>query len=118
MKTFLLGALGYPGIELLWRGRTHPSMALAGGIGLCLLRRLNRQLEDAPLWAAALLGGACITGLEYLFGITLNRRHQIWDYRRQRLNLHGQICPSFALAWCGLSALAMGAMRLSKRAAR
>jgi len=114
MKTFLLGALGYPAIELLWRGRTHPSMAMAGGLSLCILRRLNRQLEDAPLWLVALLGGASITGLEYLIGVTLNRRHRIWDYRKRWMNLQGQICPAFALAWCGLSGIVMGGMRMAK----
>lgn len=115
MKTFLLGAAGYPIIELLWRGRTHPSMAIAGGLSLCMLRQLHRRTEAAPLWLAAMLGGSAITGLEYLIGVTLNRRHQIWDYRKKRLNLQGQICPAFSLAWCGLSALALGGMRMMRR---
>lgn len=114
MKTFLLGAAGYPMIELLWRGRTHPAMSAAGGLSLMFLRGLNRRLPQAPLWLAALLGGAGITGLEYLMGVTLNRRHRIWDYRKRWMNLQGQICPAFALAWCGLSWIVLGGMRMAK----
>ena len=36
LKTFLVGAVGYPALEMLWRRRTHPSMALAGGAGMAL----------------------------------------------------------------------------------
>ena len=32
---FLTGSWAYPAIEMLWRGETHSSMALAGGICLC-----------------------------------------------------------------------------------
>ena len=47
-------------------------------------------------------------------GLAFNRRHQIWDYQRMPANLRGQICLPFTLAWCGLSALALGGMRMLK----
>ncbi|MDD5898380.1 MAG: hypothetical protein PUD63_07820 [Clostridia bacterium] len=100
--SFFLGALGYPLIELVWRGRTHPTMALAGGLSAVLLRRLSKA--DRPIWRQALLGGLMITGIEYAFGRIWNRRYRIWDYRRTPANLRGQICLPFSLAWCGLSA--------------
>ena len=109
---FLSGAAAYPLVELAWRGRTHPTMALAGGASLALLRGISRMQKGRPLWQQALLGGLLITGLEYAFGLALNRRHQIWDYRRMPVNLRGQICLPFTLAWCGLSALVLGGMRM------
>ena len=70
------------------------------------------QLEAKRRRLEALLGGLMITGVEYAFGLIFNRRHQIWDYRRMPANLRGQICLPFTLAWCGLSALALGSMRV------
>ena len=114
LAAFLAGAAAYPMVELAWRGRTHPAMALAGGVSLSMLRGLSRVQKSRPLWQQALLGGRMITGMEYAFGLAFNRRQQIWDYRRMPANLRGQICLPFTLAWCGLSALAMGGMRMLK----
>ena len=115
LKTFAAGAVLYPCVELLWRGRTHPAMALAGGLGLCWLKGVNRSMAHWPLWTAALAGGAGITAMEYGLGKLVNRNYTIWDYRKQPGNVQGQICPAFALAWCGLSFLAMGGIRLLKK---
>ena len=89
---FLTGAAVYPLIEIAWRGRTHPAMALAGGLAMQGLSIIQRTQTGRPLWQRALLGGLMITGIEYAIGRTMNRRYQIWDYRRTPLNLHGQIC--------------------------
>lgn len=115
IKTFVAGAVLYPCVELLWRGRTHPAMAAAGGAGLCWLRWLSRRTESLPLWLTALAGGAGITAMEYGLGRLINRNYSIWDYRKQWGNLRGQVCPAFALAWCGLSGLAIGGIRLLKK---
>ena len=36
---FLAGGVGYCALETLWRGRTHPSMALCGGTVLVIFRK-------------------------------------------------------------------------------
>lgn len=110
-KDFLLGAVGYPLIEICWRGRTHPAMGLCGGICLCGLRCIHRKCKNRPLWLASLLGGGMITGIEYLTGRVVNRRYRIWDYRRQPLQFRGQICLGYSVAWCALSMLVLGTMR-------
>ena len=115
---FLIGAAGYPLIELCWRRRTHPAMALAGGVSMKLLSILHRTQKGRPLWQNALLGGLMITGVEYAIGRRLNRRYQIWDYRRTPLNVQGQICLPYTLAWCGLSAAACAAMRAMDHSSR
>ncbi len=102
MKSFLIGAIGYPLLELAWRRRTHPSMALAGGLSAALIHRIGRTSLH-PL-AKVLLCGAGITGVEAACGLVWNRRHQVWDYRHMPLNWRGQVCLPFSLAWCGLSA--------------
>lgn len=115
MKPFILGAVGYPLLEICWRGRTHASMALAGGVGAALLHRASRS--PIPLLPGALACGAGITGIEAACGLLWNRRHQVWDYRRLPLNWHGQVCLPYTLLWCGLSALWLAAERQLTRPA-
>lgn len=112
LSTFLLGSAGYPVIELCWRRRTHPAMALAGGLSLCALKMLHESSKNRPLWQASLLGGVMITGIEYLIGSCWNQHYRIWDYRRQPLQFRGQICLGYSLAWCALSAIALSLFRL------
>ena len=102
LKTFLIGAAGYPALELIWRRRTHASMALAGGAAMLLIHRVSSM--KGGLLPRSLLCGAGITAIEYAVGSLWNRDHRIWDYRRQPLNLQGQICLPYSLLWCGLSA--------------
>lgn len=112
---FLFGAAAYPLMEIFWRGRTHPAMALAGGASMAALKRLDAACKSRPLWQRALLGGLAITGIEYACGRLFNRKYQIWDYRSAPLNVQGQICAPFTLVWCGLSAAAFGLLRLTER---
>jgi len=118
VRPFWIGAAGYPLLELCWRRRTHPSMALAGGLSMKLLWILHRTGKDRPVWQQALLGGLMITGIEYGVGKVFNRRYQVWDYRRTPMNWQGQICVPYSLAWCALSAAACSIMRLSDHSSR
>lgn len=114
MGMFLLGAAGYPLLEVAFRGRTHWTMSLAGGLCTLWLKRIAGVHQGRPLWQQALLGGLGITGIEYAFGKVFNRRFRIWDYRRTPMNVQGQICLPFTLAWCGLSAAVLAAMRAGR----
>lgn len=114
-RAFLTGCVLYPLIELGWRGRTHPAMAVAGGAGTSALHLIARTHKGRPIWQQALLGGLAITGIEYAFGAVCNRRYRIWDYRRMPLNVRGQVCLPFTLAWCLLSAGYLGCLRCVKR---
>lgn len=111
LTSFLIGSAGYPLLELIYRRRTHPAMALAGGLSLCALTALYRMNKRRPLWRTALMGGTAVTGVEYIIGRRWNRRFQIWDYRRTPYNFRGQICLPFFLVWCGLSGLTVQVMR-------
>lgn len=106
---FLTGAIGYPLLELAWRGRTHYSMALAGGASMVLIRAVSRLRRGLLLKSTLCAAG--ITAVEYAAGLIWNRRYRVWDYRRMPMNLHGQICLSYSLLWLGLSAAALTAMK-------
>ncbi len=97
LALFCAGGLGYVGLELLWRGRSHSSMFLAGGSSFLLLGRLGKATERPVLRA---LGGAgIITGVELTAGLLFNRSYGVWDYRLLPYNLKGQICLPYSLLW-------------------
>ena len=104
---FSLGGLAYCGLELLWRGRTHFSMFLAGGTSLLLLGKLNRAEPKLPLFLRAVVGSGIITMVELTAGLIFNRSYTVWDYRDQWGNWLGQICPLFSLLWIGIAALVL-----------
>ena len=110
---FTLGGAAYVGLELLWRGRSHGSMFLAGGVCFMLLGKLRTRTASLPV--RALLGAGVITGVELLAGLLFNRDHSVWDYRQMPLQFMGQICLPYTLLWMPLSLGAMELYRLLDR---
>ena len=112
---FAAGGTGYVGLELLWRGRSHGSMFLAGGCCFLLLGVLDRARRlPLPLRAAA--GAGIITAVELTVGLLVNRDYTVWDYRDLPLNFLGQICAAYSLLWIPVSLGGMGLYRLLDRA--
>lgn len=104
---FYLGGMIYTGVELLWRGWSHWSMFLLGGVCFLAIGHLNRVRPRLPMPWRALCGAGIITMLELFTGLLVNRNYAVWDYRNQPMNFHGQICPVFALLWIPLSLAAL-----------
>ena len=104
---FALGGGAYVGLELLWRGRSHFSMFLAGGASLLLIGKLNRAEPKLPLPVRAVAGSGIITMVELAAGLLFNRDYAVWDYRNLPGNWLGQICPRFSLLWILLAALVL-----------
>ena len=103
---FSIGAAGYSLIEILWRGYTHWTMALTGGICLVLIYETERRYSLAPLWKRCVVGALTITMLELFVGFLVNivLGWAVWDYSDQPLNLFGQICPLYCALWLLLCA--------------
>lgn len=95
---FAAGCAGYPLLELCWRGRTHWSMAAAGGLSLLLVYPLAARKRCRLFCCKA---AAVITAVELLFGIVFNiiLKRNVWDYSKIRGNLWGQICLPYCLLW-------------------
>lgn len=104
---FCLGGLGYVGLELLWRGRSHISMFVAGGVCFLLLGQFSQAPWSLPV--KSLTGAGAITSVELLAGLLVNSHYTVWDYRAMPLNLWGQICLPFSLLWIpvGLGGMAL-----------
>ena len=99
------------GMELLWRGRSHGSMFLAGGLCFLLLGRLNSAQPRLPIIWRALAGAGIITMVEYAAGLVFNRNYTVWDYRAMPMNYHGHICLAFSLLWLPIAIGAMAVYR-------
>ena len=103
---FLFGGLAYFTIEVLWRGHSHWTMFVLGGIIFLLLDGINEFLSwETPLWIQGLIGTAIIYVLEFVTGCVVNLwlGWQVWDYSDKPYNLLGQICPQMFLWWFLLS---------------
>lgn len=113
LSLFALGGAAYVGLELLWRGRSHISMFLAGGGCFVLLGRLRKYTLPLPVRAVA--GAGVITAVELLTGLLFNRDYSVWDYRNMPVHFQGQICLPYTLLWLPLSIGAMELYRLLDR---
>lgn len=107
---FVVGGLVYILIELIWRGHTHISMFILGGICFVAIGFIN----EVFLWSLGLIwqsmiGAVIVTVLEFITGVIVNiwLGLNVWDYSNMPFNLLGQICLPFAFAWVALSAIAI-----------
>lgn len=108
---FLYGAFAYMSIEVAFRGRTHWSMGILGGIALLLIGLFNEGLLPVRwgLIPQGIVGSLVITGMELVTGVICNLwlGWEIWDYSNMPMNFLGQICLPFSLIWVILSIVAI-----------
>lgn len=103
IEIFLIGGAAYNLIEYLWRGYSHWTMTIDGGICLvgiyliCTLGEMNFVYK-------VLSCSALITGVEFVSGLIINKalRLDIWDYSALPMNFLGQICVPYTLLWTAL----------------
>lgn len=70
---FLIGGCLYYCIEILWRGHSHWTMAVVGGICFLVIGGLNNYIPwEMPLWKQAGVGALFVTAMELVVGIPLN----------------------------------------------
>ena len=91
MKLFMLFCFGggaYTIVELLFRGNSHWTMFILGGICLAV-------------------SSVIITALEFICGCIVNiwLDWNVWNYEQLPFNLFGQICLLFTVLWFFLSAV-------------
>ena len=107
----LIGCGGclYVAVELLYRGRSHASMFLAGGVCFWLIGLLDEVWPMAPMSVQMALGAWMIVCVEFLTGLIVNRwlKLGVWDYSGMRHNLMGQICLPFVACWTVLAGAAV-----------
>ena len=108
-KYLFLGVIGsiiYMSLEILWRGYTHWTMGVLGGICFICLGLINELLSwETPLVLQMLIGGTIITILELITGCIVNLwlEWNVWNYSELPYNLLGQISLFSSIGWIGLS---------------
>lgn len=101
---FCIGAVGYSLLEIMWRGFTHWTMAVTGGICFSLIYAVCMRFPHMSLFGKCLWGAAVITAIEFTVGCIVNKglHMRVWDYSNQPMNLYGQICLPYSLLWFAL----------------
>lgn len=109
MILFVIFGLLYCGLEILWRGYTHPSMFIVGGICCLLVGLINEITPNMTMWLQCLLSAIIITIIEFFSGCILNLwlNLGVWNYTNMLFNLLGQVCLPFSMAWFFLSYIAI-----------
>lgn len=107
---FLIGGFIYVAIELGFRGHSHWTMFLLGGLCFILIGGLNNYIPwEMSIIKQGVIGALIVTSLEFIFGLVLNLYLNlgIWDYSNMPFNILGQICLPFSIAWFFLSLIAI-----------
>lgn len=103
---FLFGGASYLLVEVAYRGHTHWTMLLVGGICFILIGMQNEVYTwDVPFALQCVMGSLIVTTVEFIAGCVINVAlgWNVWDYSMLPCNLLGQICLPFSLLWVFLS---------------
>lgn len=102
---FILGAIGYAAIEVIWRGYTHWSMMIAGGVCFIIFSMVAERFREKNLLIKAAISAVGVTAVEFVFGVVFNIifKMRVWDYSGMPFNILGQVCPLFTLLWAGVA---------------
>lgn len=103
---FLIGGFIYAAIEIAYKGDTHFSMFILGGLCFVLIGGINNYFRyDMPLITQMMISSLIITALEFVCGCIVNLwlGLGVWDYSAIPLNVLGQICLLFMVIWFFLS---------------
>lgn len=102
---FIIFGISYFTLEILYRGYSHWTMMLLGGIVSVLIGLINEITPNMRMWKQMFLGTVLITILEFILGYILNIKLGlgIWDYSNIPFNIMGQICLPFSFLWFVLS---------------
>lgn len=107
----LLWATGgclYYTFEIVFRGFSHWSMFVLGGICMVFFTVQGQMVHwEDPLWRQVFRCIIFVTAMEFTTGIIVNKwmKLSVWDYGNLPFQLFGQICLPFMAIFSGLSML-------------
>lgn len=103
-----LGGTLYYSIELMFRGFSHWSMFLLGGICLLFFWLQGSKTEwSDPMWIQVIRCTIFVVSCEFITGIIVNKwlGWGVWDYSDEPFHLFGQICLPFAMIFSGFAVI-------------
>lgn len=113
LKAIILMAVGgmlYALFEIGFRGYTHWTMIIVGGLCFYLIGLINEIIPaQKKIWKQCLIGSLVVTAVEFVSGCIINLwlGWGVWDYSDMPFNILGQVCLPFSALWVLLSALAI-----------
>ncbi|MCL2593423.1 MAG: putative ABC transporter permease [Defluviitaleaceae bacterium] len=110
ISLWLWGGFIYYLIEIVYRGHSHPSMFIVGGLCFVIIGMINNYFPwHLGLVQQALIGTTIITFLELITGLIVNvwLGLSVWDYSNLPLNFMGQISLVSSLLWVPLAIFAI-----------
>ena len=116
LTVFITGAVLYSLCEIAWRGYTHWTMTVTGGICLICIYILSNRYPNLALWVQCFAGCLTITAIEFIIGYIVNikLRWNVWDYTDIPFNIMGQVCGFYMAVWYILSIPAVIICRIIK----
>ena len=102
---FIIFGISYYLLEILWRGYSHWTMIIVGGLCGLLIGLINEITPKMNTVLQMLLGSVIVTVIEFVTGYILNIKLglHIWDYSNLRFNILGQVSLLFSMLWFFLS---------------
>lgn len=110
LTLFAIGGFSYMGIEILWRGYTHWTMGIVGGLCFVLIGLINEIFTfQMLLWVQDLIAAVLVTIIELVSGIVINIVFKlgVWDYSNVPFNILGQVCLPYMILWFLLANVAI-----------
>lgn len=107
---FIAGGLLYVIFENVWRGHSHSTMIVVGGLCFILIGLINEILtENMSLLAQSVVGACAVTIIEFISGCIINIHLglNVWDYSDMPFNIMGQICLPYSLLWIIVACIAI-----------
>lgn len=101
----VIGGFTYYLIEVMWRGHSHWTMFLVGGLCGYVIGLINEVFSwELAIWKQVLIGASAVTAIEFVSGCIINLwlGWNVWDYSHLPLNLLGQVCLYFFFLWMPL----------------
>ena len=91
---------------MMFRGNTHWTMLIVGGLCFVLIGAINEVFSyEFALTSQMLLSAIIITAMEFVSGTVINDWFKlgVWNYSDMPYNVNGQVCLVFFCAWFFLS---------------
>ncbi len=110
LTLFLIGGIAYYFIEVAYRGYSHFSMIIVGGLCFILIGSINEfSNKEIPLLLQMLISVLLVDLVELISGIIINKilLLNVWDYSQLKFNFLGQISLNSSIAWFFLSIFAI-----------
>lgn len=97
-----IGGLTYTIVELLYRGYSHWTMFIVGGLCGYFIGLVNEVFPwEMPIWKQSLIGSGIVTVIEFISGCVINLwlGWNVWDYSNLPFNILGQVSLLFCFFW-------------------